>query len=432
MTGTAATPSATSSPRPSPAPTVLRNATLADGRVVDVRLADGRIAAVEEAVAVAAPAPGTPESQVAVVDLTGYLLLPAPAEPHAHLDKALTADLVHNPTGDLLGAVDAWLEFRQTLTVDDIAARARRAALIGLAKGTTAIRTHIDVGTGIGLRAAEALVRVRDELADVLDLQIVSLVSRPTVGAAGAENRAHQRDAHALGVDVVGGCPHLEDDALGHLDVVLELAAELGLPIDLHTDETLDPGVLNLEHITRLVGSTGFAHAVVASHCVSLGVQAADVQRRVAEAVGEAGVGVVTLPQTNLYLQGRGIGVSTPRGLTALASLREAGVVVAGGADNLRDPFNLMGRGDPLETAALLVMAGHLSPADAYDAVSTHARAVMGLAPVRIEAGCPAELLAVRGTSLGDVIAFASEDRFVWHRGRLVARTHVASDGAPV
>jgi cytosine deaminase len=406
---------------------VLRSATLADGRVVDVRLDDGLIASVVPA-GPGGPPTGPDVAATDVVDLTGYLLLPAPAEPHAHLDKALTADLVPNPTGDLLGAVNAWLEYRQGLTVADIADRARRAALIGLAKGTTAIRTHVDVGTGIGVRAAEALVKVRSELAEVLDLQIVSLVSRPTVGLAGAENRALQRDAMALGVDVVGGCPHLEDDPLGHLDVVMALAAELGLPIDLHTDETLDPAVLNLEHLARIVASSGFAHGAVASHCVSLGVQLADVQQRVAEAVGLAGVGVVTLPQTNLYLQGRGIGVSTPRGLTALTALRTAGVVVAGGADNLRDPFNLMGRGDPLETAALLVMAGHLSPADAYAAVSTHARAVMGLPPVRIEAGAPAELLAVRGVSLTDVVAGASEDRFVWHRGRLVSRTRVADE----
>jgi cytosine deaminase len=413
--------------------TVLASATLADGRVVDVHLADGRIDAVAPAGAAERPDPGArPAAPADAVDLRGYVLLPAPAEPHAHLDKALTAALVANPAGDLLGAVDAWLEYRQSLSVDDIAARARQAALIGLARGATAVRTHVDVGVGIGLRAAEALLKVREELRAVLDLQIVGLVTRPLVGAAGAENRAYQRAAMDLGVDVVGGCPHLEDDPLAHLDVCLDLAAELGRPLDLHTDETLDPAVLHLEAMAGRVADSGFPHGAVASHCVSLGVQGADVQARVAEAAGRAGVGVVTLPQTNLYLQGRGVAVAAPRGLTAIGALRRAGVVVAGGADNLRDPFNLMGRGDPLETAALLVMVGHLSPEDAYEAVSTQARAVMGLPPVRIEPGAPAELLAVRGGSLVEVVAGASEDRFVWHQGRLVARTRVEMELPPV
>jgi cytosine deaminase len=417
--------------------TVLASATLADGRVVDVHVADGRIEAVVPASAATGPPPVGPATGPSgppadTVDLRGYVLLPAPAEPHAHLDKALTAALVANPAGDLMGAVDAWLEYRQSLTVDDIAARARQAALLGLARGATAVRTHVDVGEGIGLRAAEALLKVREELRAVLDLQIVGLVTRPLVGAAGAENRALQRAAMDVGVDVVGGCPHLEDDPLAHLDVCLDLAAELGRPIDLHTDETLDPTVLHLEAMAGRVAASGFPHGAVASHCVSLGVQGADVQARVAEAAGRAGVGVVTLPQTNLYLQGRGVAVAAPRGLTAIGALRRAGVVVAGGADNLRDPFNLMGRGDPLETAALLVMVGHLSPEDAYETVSTHARAVMGLPPVRIEAGAPAELLAVRGGSLVEVVAGGSEDRFVWHQGRLVARTRVESELPPV
>ncbi len=132
---------------------------------------------------------------------------------------------------------------------------------------------------------------------------------------------------------------------------------------------------------------------------------------------------VVTLPQTNLFLQGHGHVTGMPRGLTALRPLLDAGVTLAGGADNVQDPFNTMGRADPLETAALLVMAGHLLPDEAYAAVSAGARAAMGLEPVSIAAGSPAELLAVRATTLREAIATAHPDRLVYHRGRLVAQT---------
>jgi cytosine deaminase len=156
---------------------------------------------------------------------------------------------------------------------------------------------------------------------------------------------------------------------------------------------------------------------------VSLGVQDRDVQRRVAADTAKAGVAVVTLPQTNLYLQGRFHPVATPRGLTALRPLLDAGVTLAAGGDNLQDPFNLLGRGDPLEAAALLVTAGHLLPEEAYAAVSTGARAAMGLPPVTVAAGSPAELLAVRATSVREAIAAAPADRMVIHRGEVVART---------
>ena len=132
---------------------------------------------------------------------------------------------------------------------------------------------------------------------------------------------------------------------------------------------------------------------------------------------------VVTLPQTNLFLQAHGHVTGMPRGLTALRPLLDAGVTLAAGADNVQDPFNPMGRADPLETAALLVMAGHLLPAEAYAAVSAGARAAMGLEPVSIAAGSPAELLAVRAATLREAIATAHPDRLVYHRGRLVAQT---------
>ncbi len=422
----------------------LRNARLADGRQVDVIIDGGLITEVQPAqsstVGAAAGdgttgattgAGGTVRTAGAgrIVDLTGYVLLPAAAEPHAHLDKSLTSELVPNPTGDLPGAITAWLEFRSSLTVDDIAGRARAGALALLANGVTAIRTHVDVGVGIGLRGVEALLRVRAELAEMLDLQIVALVSRPLVGIEGAENRALHREAMAMGADVVGGSPHVDPDPAGHLRECVALASALGVALDLHADENLDPASSDLERLTAAIrdlhGTPGkpWAHGVTASHCVSLGVRQLADQRRIAEAVSAAGIGVVTLPITNLYLQARGIATAAPRGLTAIDVLRAAGVVVAGGADNQRDPFNPMGRADPMETAALLVVAGHMAPDAAYDAVSTSARSVMALPPVEVVVGSPAELLAIRAESLTEAIGAAGGDRLVWHAGRLVARS---------
>ena len=363
-----------------------------------------------------------------VIDLEGYLLLPAPAEPHAHLDKAFLAERIPNPSGDLAGAIVAMDANRTSLTAADIADRAERAARMMVASGVTAIRSHADTMTGHGLRSVEGLVEARRRLAGLVDLQIVALVSWPVTGTRGAEHRALLEAALEAGADVVGGCPYLDDDPDGANEVLLGIAANHGRMVDLHTDETLNPCVLGLRDLAARVAKSGFPHQVTASHCVSLGVQPLGLQREVAAEVAAAGVGVVTLPQTNLYLQARDVPVAPPRGLTAIRPLLDAGATVAAGADNLQDPFNLVGRADPMETAALMVMAGHLLPAEAYLAVSGSSRALLGLPPVSIEPGAPAELLAIRADSLREAIATAAQDRLVIHAGRLVSRTRVTSD----
>ena len=155
-----------------------------------------------------------------------------------------------------------------------------------------------------------------------------------------------------MGADLVGGCPHLEADGRRDAaEVLLDVAADHEVGVDLHTDETLDPTVDGLAELAELVVKTGFPFPVTASHCVSLGMQPLDRQREIAEAVAAAGIAVVALPATNLYLQGRDHQQAMPRGLTAVKALRAAGVVVAAGADNLQDPFNPMGRACPFETA---------------------------------------------------------------------------------
>ncbi|MGH3664242.1 MAG: amidohydrolase family protein [Micromonosporaceae bacterium] len=402
-------------PGPEPESLLLRGVTMPDGSVADVRLRGERIDQIVTPGALAADHE---------LGLAGHLLLPAPVEPHAHLDKALTAEAAPNPTGDLEGAVTAWLRHRSTMAREQLIERAVAAARKYLAHGATTVRTHVDVDDGIGLRSLSALLEVRDQLRDVMTIELVAFAG-PLTGAAGAANRSLLAEAVAAGADVVGGCPYRDPDPYGCHELLLKLAAEHSLPVDLHTDETLQSEVVTLAGFADAVTRTGFRHGAVASHCVSLGVQSAAAARRIAERVAAAEIAVVCLPQTNLYLQGREHGVGVPRGLTAVRALREAGAVVAAGGDNVQDPFNSVGRADPLETASLMVMAGHDSPEQAYAAVSEAARVAMGRPAVRLAAGQPAELMAIRGDSIREAVASASSQRVVFHRGRVVARTTV-------
>ena len=198
--------------------------------------------------------------------------------------------------------------------------------------------------------------------------------------------------------------------------------------MDLHVDETLDPKMLTLRDLARRVSETGFPYSVTASHCVSLSVQSADVQRRIAYEVAAAGIGVVPLPPTNLFLQGREQPSSMPRGIAPIDVLRSAGVEVALGGDNVQDPFNPVGRSDPFETAALAVMASHQLPGDAFHLVSNGVRKVLGLGAVELTLGRPAnpmsaDFLVVNAASVREAIADAPSDRRVFKGGLEVAVT---------
>jgi cytosine deaminase len=395
--------------------TWLRSARTVAGQLVDIELAGGLITQV-----VAAAGTCLPGDE----DLSGQVIMPPFTEPHAHLDKALTASRAPNRTGDLAGAITAMQDIAGSLTHADIAARAEQAIRIHLALGTTSVRTHVNVGGPMSMRALAALIEVRERWRGLVDVQLVALVSHPLAGQAGKDLR------HALreGADVAGGCPHLDPEPDRAVGICLDAAGEAGVPMDLHTDETLNPRMLTLATMADLVTRTGFPHQVTASHCVSLGVQDDRTQRRVAEAVAQARIAVVALPQTNLYLQGRDRLSATPRGLTAVTPLRAAGVTVAAGGDNLRDPFHPVGRGDALEVAALMVTCGHLAPAAALESVTSAPRAVLGLPPARIAPGCPADLVAIPAETALDALGAATQHRTVWRAGRVVARTTVRAE----
>ncbi|MFF9068130.1 amidohydrolase family protein [Streptomyces sp. NPDC014891] len=364
---------------------LLSHARLADGRNVDVRMAGGRIEAVGTA--------GSLTATGARVDLTGYLLLPAAAEPHAHADTALTAD---SP-----GPV--------SYAPEQVQRRATEAALLQLGHGATAQRAHVRIGDVHGLGPLEAVLQARRSLRGLVDLTAVA-VPRLLTGAAGADGLAMLRDAVKMGAGVVGGCPDLDPDPAGYVEAVLEVAAEHGVPVDLHTDGA-DPA--RLARLAAMAG--GLRPGVTIGPCAGLGRLPADAARRAADGLAAAGVTVVCLPQG-------GCASTALRGTAPIRLLRAAGVRVAAGSGALRDVANPVGRGDPLEAAYLLASLGGLSADEAYAAVGAEARAVTGLPEVRVEAGFPAELLAVRGERLSGVLSLAYS-RIVVHRGRVVART---------
>ncbi|MFH8607600.1 amidohydrolase family protein [Streptomyces sp. NPDC018029] len=374
-----------SGPADDPGALLLCGARLTDGRTVDVRLGGGRIEAVGTA--------GSLTSHAARVDLDGYLLLPAPAEPHAHGDTALSADTVGPVSYD----------------VPDVQRRATEAALLQLGHGATAVRSHVRIGDVQGLGPMEAVLQARRSLRGLVDMTTVA-VPRLLTGVAGADGLAMLRDAVKMGASVVGGCPDLDPDPTGYTEAVLELAAEHGCPVDLHTDGD-DPARLG-----RLAAmAAGLRAGVTVGPCGGLGRLPADVASRTAEQLASAGVTVVCLPQG-------GCGSAERRRTAPVRLLRAAGVRVAAGSGAMRDVSNPVGRGDPLEAAYLLATGFGLRPEDAYGAVSGAARTAMGLPEVRVEAGFPAELLAVRGDRLAGALSLAYS-RIVVHGGRVVART---------
>ena len=358
------------------------------------------------------------------LDAAGWRVLPAAAEPHAHLDKALTAPRIDPGVGnDLVDAISQWRTMLPGIDAADIGARALAAVGRYLAHGITVIRSHVDVPLdGDRFRGVDALVALRERLRGTVELQVCLLAGSEADDGIVAE-------AVARGVDVIGGCPHLAPDPRHEITRMLDVAERHGLPVDLHADEQTDVGLpdagFDLVEMARQVLSRGLAQRVTASHCVRLGMLDPARLAPILELTAEAGIGIVTLPITNLYLQGRGI-PGVPRGLAPLRAILDAGIPLAAGADNLRDPFNPAGRADPFETTSLLMTAGHLRAGEALHAVTTGARAVLGCEPAGVAPGERADLVLVPDVDPGDLLASAVDARIVLAGGRVVAETRAA------
>lgn len=380
---------------------LLTGARLADGRVVDVRISGDRIQAVGT-VGSLGPLPALPGAPTvttgARIDLRGYLLLPAPAEAHAHYDAAFSAALSAPPPD----------------TPADLTRRITEAALTSLGYGATAQRTHVRIGDVHGLRRLEAVLTARQALSGLAELQAVAM-PRLLTGRAGADSRAQLREALKLGATAAGGCPELDPDPAGYVQLLLEAAREADCSVDLHTSAA------DAAQLARMAGALApLRPRVTLGPCGAL-------PRGASTVLATSGIRVVCLPQNGCCtgLEGRATGLR-PGLVRELAAAR---VPLAAGSGALRDPSNPVGRADPLESAYLLAAGGELGPEAAYDAVANQARAALGLAPVRVDAGFPAELLAVRGDSLAGALA-GGHSRLVVHSGRVVSRTSAVREFA--
>ena len=295
---------------------ILRGANLPDGRTgLDIGLEKGRIAAVEPAL----QAKGRRE-----IDARGRLVAPPFVDPHFHMDATLSLGFPRvNASGTLLEGIALWGELKPHLTAESIAERALTYCDWAVARGLLAIRTHVDV-CDASLVAVEALTEVKKRVAPYLDLQLVAFPQDGVLRAPGALDNL--RRALDLGVEVVGGIPHFERtmaEGAASVRALCEIAAERGLPVDMHCDETDDPLSRHVETLAYETQRLGLQGRVTGSHLTSMHSMDNYYVSKLIPLMAEAGLSAVANPLINIVIQGRHDSYPKRRGQIGRASCRE-------------------------------------------------------------------------------------------------------------
>lgn len=338
-----------------------------------------------------------------MTDLAGRLLVPTFAEPHAHLDRAFSAAITGwNRSGSLDEAVERFHESIDRWTVESLAPGGRRALGLLYDAGVGHVRTHTAIGSRLGFRAWEA---VEKAAAAVPGVDVCQVAMPIHAELNDGEIAAWVREAAARGAVAVGGAPWRAEDPVAATRAAAELAAELGIGLDLHVDETDDPEVDTLGALAAAVTEFGLAGQATAHHCCSLARRPEAVARAEAETLAAAGVAVVVCPVSNLSLQGRACGA---RGLAPVRWLRDAEVAIGIGLDNIRDFVVSVGTADPLRAAWLLAVAGHLTGEDDLEwlgrTVTSGNRRICHL-PDGVDEADRADLLVIEAASLAEAVA---------------------------
>jgi cytosine deaminase len=387
--------------------TILANAALPDGRRADIHVSSGRIAAIANAGA--APPDGAER-----LDLGGALLVPGMIDGHIHLDKTFVG-LPFQPhrAGDTVAErIAREKELRRELRYP-VEERAKRLIRQIVAYGTTAVRSHVDIDTEVGLSGLHALLRAREAARDFVDIQIVAFPQSGVIADPGVEDLLDQ--AVRDGADLVGGLDPagIDDDVDGHLDAIFGIAQRHGVGLDIHLHDPGPLGCFELRQIAARALAAGLAGRVAVSHAFALGAVDDAEFGRTAQALARADVAIMT--------NGPG-----PVPMPPVRRLVAAGVRVFAGSDNIRDAWSPYGDGDMLARAMLIgYRQGFLADADlelAFDLANGRSAEVLGHADHGLRIGAVADLVAILAGSIAEAVAAHPPRALVMKRGRVVAR----------
>ncbi|MCT9070549.1 amidohydrolase family protein [Cupriavidus gilardii] len=403
---------------------IVRDCNLPDGRTgIDIGIADGRIVAVEPAL----PAPAAEQ-----IDAAGQLVSPPFVDAHFHLDSTLSHGLPRvNQSGTLLEGIALWGEFKPQLTQQALVERALAYCDWAVARGLLAIRSHVDV-CDPRLLAVEALLHVREQVRPYLELQLVAFPQDGVLRSPGALDNLKR--ALDMGVQVVGGIPHFERtmaDGAASVRLLCELAAERGLPVDMHCDETDDPMSRHVETLAAETVRLGLQGRVAGSHLTSMHSMDNYYVSKLLPLMREAGMAAIANPLINITLQGRHDSYPKRRGMTRVPELMAAGVPVAFGHDCVMDPWYGLGSADMLEVAHMGLhvaqMTGQQAMRACFDAVTQTPARILGLPDYGIAPGCRADLVLLQAADPVEALRLRATRLLVMRAGKVVATTPPAT-----
>jgi cytosine deaminase len=403
---------------------IIRNANLPDGRTgIDIGIAGGRIAAVEPKLA----ANGARE-----IDATRRLVSPPFVDAHFHMDSTLSLGLPRlNRSGTLLEGIQLWGELKPQLTAEAIIERALRYCDWAVARGLLAVRSHVDTGDP-RLLAVDALLEVKRKVRPYLDLQLVAF---PQDGFLRAPRGADLLEAALKrGVDVVGGIPHFERtmaEGATSVRALCEIAAERGLMVDMHCDESDDPLSRHVEVLAAETVRLGLQGRVTGSHLTSMHSMDNYYVSKLIPLMAEARLNVIANPLINITLQGRHDSYPKRRGMTRVPELMAAGLNVALGQDCTMDPWYSLGSGDMLEVAHMAVHVGQMTSLEAmrscFAAVTENAADILGLEGYGLAPGCHADMVVLQAADPIEAIRLRATRLHVIRRGKVIAETPAAT-----